>query len=742
MSYLCPRTIIAPAVARAIAPRRSIRVSEWAAKRVITAAESQETGEWRNDRNPLLVEPMDCMSVRSPVRDIVCMWPIQFGKTMVASNALGYTMTEDPCPIMVCLPGEATLLKWVAQKLNPMLDNDKRIQRVLASTKSRDATNTRTFKEFAGNGQLYIEHAGSPSRLKSSSIKKLIVDELDEFAYSLTSGDDPVELLDGRTSAFPSSYKRLYISTPTIAGVSRIAEKWEESDQRRWYVECPDCGHHQPLEWSGLHWTPSLSEVWYMCRACEFRIEEHQKTQLIAGGGWVPENPGVPMRGYTANCLYYPMGLGLRWHQLADRWRKAQGDTAKLKTFINDRLAEPWGDKKTKQLRQDGLGDRVEVYRLRTAPRGVLAITAGVDTQDDRLAVQILGWGRDMVCWVLDYVELAGDPAEGEVWAKLTDLLNRPIAHASGALLNVEATAIDAAGHRTDHVYNFVRSKRIRRPMAIFGARPNNAPILSKAKLVDVNYMGQLDKRGVRIYQVGTVRIKDALFQRLGADTEKEPALRMVHLSHDLDDFYLGGLISETFNPKTNRYDKVRGGGRNEPLDTWVYAYAAAHHHDVRLHRHSAADWDNREKMLFAVSSVGPLDSRETSRPAANDAPSPVPAQPSDDSRETQVVVQGPLPPPMAVRSAIDRIVSKRDREPGVSPSTEELAEWRAATTGTAEERAVLVGLLAAIGDGALPMRSLDHLLVQRARDLLFVNPKQRQHARRPRRGVRNGGIR
>lgn len=63
---------------------------------------------------------------------------------------------------------------------------------------------------------------------------------------------------------------------------------------------------------------------------------------------------------------------------------------------------------------------------------GVLALTAGVDTQDNRLAVQV-GWGAGMAFWALDYIELPGDPADETVWTALTELLNTPVQHASGA---------------------------------------------------------------------------------------------------------------------------------------------------------------------------------------------------------------------------------------------------------------------------------------------------------------------
>ena len=98
---------------------------------------------------PPLREPMDCMSMQSNVREIVMMYPVQFGKTEAAINALGYCMAHDPGPVMVCLPGEVSMNKWVAQKLKPMIDESPAVKHALTSVASRDSANTRTFKDFA-----------------------------------------------------------------------------------------------------------------------------------------------------------------------------------------------------------------------------------------------------------------------------------------------------------------------------------------------------------------------------------------------------------------------------------------------------------------------------------------------------------------------------------------------------------------------------------------------------------------
>lgn len=612
----------APAIrarlARSIAPRKALTVSEWADKhRRLSTKGSAEAGQWRTARNPPTREPMDAMSVRSAVREVVLMWCIQYAKTEVAVNVVGYTMDHAPGPIMVCLPGEVSLNKWVAQKLNPMIDESPAVKQSIVNLATREGSNTRTFKDFAG-GQLFIEHAGTTSRLKMTSVKILIVDEVDEVIANFPSGDDPMQMLDGRTSAFPATYKRLYISSPQLRSTSRIYYKWERSDQRRYHVPCPHCGEEQPLEWGALKWESTRHpergrRAWVVCRECGGEIEEHHKTAMIAAGRWVAANPDARTRGYHINCLYYQIGLGPRWADLVEEWLDAQGDPARLKTFVNDRLAEPWEDKSTANVKANIVAERAEPYALRTAPAGVIRVTAGVDTQDDRFEVQIIGWGRGMAFWVIDYIVLPGDPENDATRAALTDLLNRPIEHACGALMPIEASSADIFGHRTEAVKHWVRSRSVRRPMASFGAKANTAPILSKGKLHDVTWRGQYDKRGVHLYQIGTVNAKHVLYARLAADADTQstwlvtpecdrPELppRLCHFTDQLPDGYFPGLISEVFNPSKNRFEKRRGAARNEPLDTWVHAYAAAHHPELRLHRATRAEWDAWEKALLA----------------------------------------------------------------------------------------------------------------------------------------------
>ena len=118
---------------------------------------------------------------------------------------------------------------------------------------------------------------------------------------------------------------------------------------------------------------------------------------------------------------------------------------------------------------------------------------------------------------------------------------------------------------------------------------------------------GQTDKRGITAYQVGTVGAKHWLYSRLSTDADKAPEDRTTHFTDELAAEYFAGLVSETYNPAKNRFDKRRG-ARNEALDTWVYAYAAAHHPELRLHRFTRADWDALEARLLKATATVAAD--------------------------------------------------------------------------------------------------------------------------------------
>lgn len=620
------------AAEKATRPKSPLTVSEWADKhRLLTSEGSAEAGEWRTSRVPYLREIMDALSEDSPARKVVLMKSSQIGGTEAGSNWIGYIMAHAKGPVAIVMPTEKALNDWMSQKFDPMGASTPAVRDVLATRSNRAGDNSASRKRFVG-GIFYAKTAGSTAELKSTSLRYAIADEVDEYDWTTLQGN-PLELLEVRQKTFHDR-KMFVVSSPTVKDASRIEEQFELGDQRRFMLPCPHCGERQHLVWGNMRWHAvkgRVSRAWYNCRECGAEIDEHQKPAMLAAGKWQAHNPDGLWRSYHINALYAPIGIGENWCELAERWLLAQNDLTKLIAFINTVLGETWADR-SRDIKPNVLLARAEPYDLRTVPPGCLVITAGVDVQDDRLEIQITGWGRHDRSWALDYHVLPGSPSDDKLWMRLAEYINgAAFENCRGKTLRVEATGIDTGGHHTHMVYAFVRSGAIKRAIACKGASTPGRIILGKPSKQDVNLRGQTLKKGVSLYLVGTDTAKALLYGRLHDDTDKPADERKVHFSHQLENGYYDQLVSETYNPRKQRWE-LKKGKRNEALDTWVLSLAASHHPELYLHKWKKTDWDRRAAMLEPDQSTTP---EPENRPAETKREEPTqPARPAEQPRQ------------------------------------------------------------------------------------------------------------
>ncbi len=573
-------------LARALKPRDRLTVSTWADRhRFLSSKQSGERGKWRTDRNPILREIQDCLSVFSPVREIVVMKSSQVGVTEATVNWLGYIVDHAPSPTMVLMPTLESRDSWKVQKLNPLLQETGQVRDILGGLKSRDAANSKEVIDFPG-GILFLAGGNSPNSYAQKSVRNMIMDDLDRFPMEIGEEGDPVSLARGRTKSFARS-KLLLISTPTLKGASLIEREYEASDQRHYHVSCPACSEYQILRWSNLKWDVTANSAWYACEHCGTMIEEHHKPKMLAGGRWIAENPDIKRRGYHISALYAPIGLGPSWLDLAQEFIVAHKDNATLKTFINTHLGEAWEDQ-TNKLKAHELARRMEPVELRAIPPGCLAITCGIDTQDDWLAVTLLGWG-DGHLWILDWHEIQGDTTRPEVWDRLQEYLQTTHTNAYGKEMRIRAAGIDSRGHRSEQVRQFVSRTSLTLPVyAVQGATTRmGRAIAQSASYPDKNRRGKLIRGGYGLWNIGTEYCKDYLYGHLASDGEKSETERLIRFPQGLDDAYFNGLLSETYDPEKKRYVQRTGAKhkRNEPLDTLVYAWAIGQHKEVNIGR-------------------------------------------------------------------------------------------------------------------------------------------------------------
>ena len=586
-----------------LTPLPPITVSAWADEyRRLPTKGAAEPGRWRTARVPFAREIMDCLSDHpdyAHVRRVVFQKSTQVAGTEIGNNWVGSVMHRMKVPIMVVQPTIDLAERWSKQRLAAMIDDTPELRRLIAPARSRDSGNTTLLKEWPG-GVLIVSGANSSASLRSMPARYLFCDEVDAYPVDLDGEGDPLSLAEARTSTFGTGRKTFICSTPTIKSLSVIDKEYQLSDRRRYYVPCPHCQHEQPLEWDHLHWPVGQpNAAAYACAECGAEIPEHHKTDLLAAGRWVAEAPDSDYAaGFAINALYTPIGLGLSWGELAALYDRVRRDPIRLKTFTNTKLGICVEDPEEK-VDWEELKERGEPYALRTIPPGCLILTAGVDVQQNRWAVLILGHGLGGEQWVIDYQEIPGDPSRPQDWTALEKYLAEGFINAWGVSMRLTATAVDA-GFLQDDVLHYVRGRAPRGLFAIKGSSQSGKPIIGRSSKVDLTWRGSVIKGGATLWAVGGDNAKARLFQALVGDRQAQtPADRRLHFSNDLDESFYAGMTAEVFDPNKRRWVKIRS--RNEPMDCYAYALAAAMHPQHRVHRWTEAQWERLRQVLEPI---------------------------------------------------------------------------------------------------------------------------------------------
>lgn len=560
-------------------PPPRLTVAEWANRfRMLSAEASFRVGPYSTDDAPYQREPMEAIS-DPRVRQVVCMWGSQLGKTeCFINNVVGYYIDQDPSPILVLQPtlemGEA----WSKDRLAPMLRDTPRLRGKIADSKSRDSGNTILHKSFPG-GHITIAGANSPAGLASRPIRILLEDEIDRYSDSAGSEGDPTAIAESRTATFPN-VKIIKVSSPTIPG-SPIWRAWEASDQRSRWWPCTHCGHEQILEFGGketpfgLKWDRGFpNTAHYVCKACQCVIEEVDKLRMDRDGRWIAEaESDIP--GFRLNALYSHF---FSWSRLVERWMRDAGDPLKLRSFVNTILNEPW-EEGGEQLDEHVLASHCHPFPRgddpenpqSIVPHGVGVLTRSVDVQGDRLETTVWGWGDEEEAWRVDFELIPGDPATPAPWKELAARIGRTYRHESGATVPVSVTFVDTGGHHTKQAYDFCRGRAGQRVFAIKGSSlQEGVPLLQGPNRNKI--------ARVIMYMVGSFTGKESLMRRLLKVVEPGPSY--IHLPDDIDPQHLDQFLNEKLMSKivAGRIKRawVRK-GPNEQIDLYVYANAALH---------------------------------------------------------------------------------------------------------------------------------------------------------------------
>lgn len=550
-------------------------ISEWADRnRKLSRETAANPGQWRTA--PYQREIMDC--VTDPrIEKVVVMSSSQVGKSEIINNVIGYYIDVDPGPMLMVQPRIEDAEDYSKRRIAPMIRDTEVLAEKVADSKTRDVNNTILMKVFPG-GFLAMGGANSPAGLASRPIRILLCDEVDRFPDSAGSEGDPIKLAEKRTITFWNR-KMIFVSTPTIKGVSRIEQEYELGTQEKWCVECPNCGNYHAIVLRDIRFEHEVHEagnrkiyqvddVFWRCPTCLEQFDEHTIKRQPAK--WIAENPIAINNGVRSFWLNTFVAQWVSWKKIVKEFLESKDDPEKLKVFYNTTLGESWEDR-GEQMEEDTLLNRRESFPA-DLPDGVLLLTAGVDTQDDRLEYEIVGWGHGHESWGIEYGVIIGRPDNPQTLQQLDDVLNRVYRFADGKGLKVACTCIDSGGHFTSEIYKYTKRNEHRRILAVKGQGGPGIPLIHK--------LTRKNKENALLVILGVDDGKSQIYSSLRVE---EPGPKYCHfpLDRGYDRFYFQGLLSEKLVPRkkngVTRYvwEKISSSARNEALDVRNYALAA-----------------------------------------------------------------------------------------------------------------------------------------------------------------------
>lgn len=550
-------------------PPPEMTISQWAEKyRILAGTASSEPGRWSNARTPYLVEIMDELSPQSSATDVVFMKGSQIGGTEVLINTALYYIKHCPSPIGQFQTTEQTAKRFLKQRENPAF--------TAMGMNDLFYGDEMYIKEFPG-GILTTGWSNSPSNFRSAPFCISLCDEISEWPDDCGGQGDPCELARRRTTNFPRR-KLFWNSTPGIEGECRITKMFELGDQRHYQVPCPHCGELHKWEWGNVVWDCDSNEkalpqtVRMRCPHCGEEYGEYHKTELMALGQWVAENPDGEYPSFHINALYSPLGW-YSWANAVSDFVKAKGDVNKMKSFTNNVLGEPWSLDGGKVIDPNGLMSRCEEYEAEV-PDGAVVLTAGVDVQDDRLEVEIVGWGKGLENWGITNRILIGNPSEQGVWDALDSILMASYRNSLNENLYVAATLIDSGGHHTDDVYRYTAKRERRNVFACVGKAGLARPLVTRPQKTKKSLV-----YNASLVNVGVDIAKDQFYDWISIEN---PGPGYCHFPAKPDEYnqeYFAQLTAEKRFKKWVRgsqvwaYKKIRP--RNEALDKRNYARGA-----------------------------------------------------------------------------------------------------------------------------------------------------------------------
>jgi phage terminase large subunit GpA-like protein len=441
---------------RALMPPNRMTVVEGASKNLVIKQTGGAGDNWKADKTPYMVEPMNAVTDRS-IESIDFVGPARTGKTAgLLLGTLAHVIVNDP--------GDALFIQMSKEKAREFSKTD--VQRALRNSPNLAAMRTgrrddsNTHDEMFKHGMWLRIAWPTVGNVSGSTYRYVFITDIDRMENAENvDGEGPLfDLAKKRTTTFMSRGRTIVESSPgyeltdpywrsatphEAPPTGGILNLYNRSDRRRWYWGCPDCHcRFEARPGLGLFNLPSdltlAEEVRSMnipafaehhakiiCPGCGSIIEPRWKKMLNASGIWVPDGVILDDRGTFDGPPQFVGGEAMRssargywlggvaaayqkWeslienHLLGLRDYVLTGSEEKLKQTTNTDQGSPYMPRVLAEAAaaHAGLQEKVQTDVQRyVVPDWTRCVVAAVDVQggvNSRFVVQVHAVGPHM----------------------------------------------------------------------------------------------------------------------------------------------------------------------------------------------------------------------------------------------------------------------------------------------------------------------------------------------------------
>ena len=283
----------------------------------------------------------------------------QIGVSFVTLLKILFKGDNNNLSLIYTLPTTGDVKDFVRTKFEPVINSSEKLKsRVEKDDLSRRAVYSTLLKRI-GNSHFFFKGSWVEHSAQSIDADVLVVDELDFQKPGVR------EMYEERLEGSASQNIIYWMGVPSLPNYG-IAELYETSDQREWWIQCPNpkCGKRQTLNFPE---NISFKKKTFICKHCRADLSNDDRRKGI----WIPKFPQREIHGYYFNRLMAP------WVPAS----KIINDFRKQKTrhFYNFTLGQPFLEE-SQQFRKDEFRNACmdsSRFQLLKSPQKICGIDQG-----------------------------------------------------------------------------------------------------------------------------------------------------------------------------------------------------------------------------------------------------------------------------------------------------------------------------------------------------------------------------